>query len=480
MPRWLAAVGSGLGSAAVAGFLFWCVNNLHRVNGIGLLQRQVWPVNSPWSWIAVGFVCGAVGRFVRGARRLGHARKTQELAEDLGWQYSASYSLPPGASSMPVFAGWSNGRNAMTSRQGEPPVTVFDYRTVTRDSEGLTVTDGTAALLPVDGLVAFDLHPRTFGRRLLAWAGFEGLTFDPAAADPTDAETVRRFTELFHLSAQDLEALLGALTDKGPPESAGQEEAIRRLFTPAVMAAVNQYPGYAMQSRPGFLVVWRESGVLPSRQRTELRDAALALRALLTRPFERGAKAVIPGKVATDRGRQARKAGNTVVGGVLGLFVGFILASMVMSIVFFRQVPGQGAGRGFSLLRVLVPGFVLVGAAVGAGIGSRVPVRNLPPGQAEDPAQRRRRQRAAGCGALVGLFSGFFGGFVVFVASKTLFGWRLDDFGVEGALFFGSIFGGASIGAVTCATVMNRLYRRRRPGNDSPQASLDEAGRGEN
>jgi hypothetical protein len=285
---------------------------------------------------------------------------------------------------------------------------------------------------------------------------------------------------LFHLSAEDPEALLGALTDKGPPESAGQEEAIRRLFTPAVMTAANQYPEYAIQSRPGFLVVSRGSGVLPSRQRTELRDAAVDLRALLTRPAERGAKAVIPGRVAMDRSRQARKVGNAVVSGVLGLFVGFILAMMVMSIAFFRQVPGQGPGLGFSLLPVLVPVFVLVGAAVGAGIGWRVPVQNLTPGQAEDPAQRRRRQRAAECGALVGLFGGFIGGFVVFVASKTLFGWKLDDFGAEGALFFGSIFGSALIWAVTCATVVNRLYRRRRVRNHSSHAPLDESGRGEN
>jgi hypothetical protein len=458
MPRWTTGVGSGLASAAAAGFLFGWVNT-HRVNGIGVLQRQVWPVHSLWIWIAVGFVCGAVGGFVRGARRLGHARKTQELAEKLGREYTESYSLPPGASSMPVFAGWSNGRNAMTNREDALLVTVFDYTSVTRGSESDTVRDGTAALLPVDGLAAFDLRPRTLGRRLLEWAGFKGLTFDPAAADPIDAETVRRFTALFHLFAEDPEVLLGALTDKGPPESTGQDEAIRRLFTPAVMAAVNQYPGDAIQSRPGFLAVWRGSGVLPSRMRTELWEAAVDLRALLTRSLERGTEAVIPGKIGTDLSRQARKGGNAVVGGVLGLFVGFILATVVMSIVFFRQAPGQGPGLGFSSLPVLFPAFVLVGAAVGAGIGWRVPVRNLPPGPAEDPEQRKGRQRAAGCGALVGLFGGFIGGFAIFVASKILFGWKLDDFGVEGALFFGSIFGGALIGAAMCATVVNRFYR---------------------
>jgi hypothetical protein len=223
------------------------------------------------------------------------------------------------------------------------------------------------------------------------------------------------------------------------------------------MAAVNQYPGYAIQSRPGFLAMWRGSGILTARKRTELWDAAVDLRALLTRSLERGTEAVIPGQVGTDLSRQAQKGGNAMVGGVLGLFVGFILATMVMSIVVSRQVPGQGPG--FSLLPVMFPGFILVGAVVGAGIGWRVPVRSFLPGQAEDPAQRKGPQWAAGCGALVGLFGGFIGGFVMFVASQILFGWKLDDFGVEGALFFGSIFGGALLGAVMCATVVNRLYR---------------------
>jgi hypothetical protein len=474
MPRWAVVTGSGLKAAVAAGILFWWVNNAHQVNGIGLLRRQAWPVNSPWVWVAVGFAIGAVGELVHGARRVGHAHNIRASAEELGRKYAESYSLPPGASSMPVFAGWSSGRNAMTGREDELPVTVFDYTTVTRGSESDTVTERTVALLPVDGLPAFDLRPRTLGRRVLQWAGFEGLTFDPASTNPTDAETIRWFTQLFQLSAGDPVALLGDLLENSPPKLADQEEAIRRLFTPAVMASVSQYPAYAIQSRPGFLAVWRGSAVLPPRKRTELWDAAVDLRGFLTLPPEGEAGPVVPGRVGTDVSRQARRLRNSLVGGLIGLFVGFILASMVMSVMFFRQVPGQGAGLGFLVESVLFFGFILVGAAVGAGIGSRVPVRNLPPGPVEEPGQRKVRQRATGCGALVGLFGGFFGGFVVFVASKIRFGWKLDDFGVEGALFFGSTFAGALLGAVTCGAMVNRLYRRRQLSNPSPPVRITE------
>ena len=284
MRRWVGVVWAGLLFAAAAGILFLCINSSCQVNGVGLLRRQEWSINSPWVWAAVAFVGGAFAEFVRSTLRAGHDRMTRELAAELGREYTESYSLPPGAGAMPLFEGWLGGRNAMTSHVDELPVTVFDYTAVTRGGDSPTQKAGTVALLPVDGLPAFDLQPRTLGRRLLGWAGFEGLTFDPDAVNPIDAETVRRFTDLFQLSVVDPVALLGALSGTSPQVPEGAEESVRRLFTPAVMAVLNQYPAYGLQSRPGFLAVWRGSGVLPARSRTELWDAAADLRSLLTRP----------------------------------------------------------------------------------------------------------------------------------------------------------------------------------------------------
>ena len=137
-----------------------------------------------WAWAGVGFAVGAVGGTVRAIQRADHARKTRELSETLGREYTESYSLPPEAKAMPAFEGWSNGRNAMTGHERGLTVTLFDYTTVTQGGESNTVTEGTAVLLLADGLPNFDLHPRTFGRRVLGWAGLEGLTFDPAGTNP--------------------------------------------------------------------------------------------------------------------------------------------------------------------------------------------------------------------------------------------------------------------------------------------------------
>jgi hypothetical protein len=466
MRRLVAATWAGLLFAAAAGILFWGINSIYQVNGVGILRQQEGPINSPWVWVAVAFVGGAVAQVILSPLQGGHDRRTRELAQELGREYTESYSLPPAAGAMPLFEGWLGGRNAMTSRADESPVTVFDYTIFIRgDSD--TERAGTVALLPVDGLPAFDLRPRTFGRRLLGWTGFEGLTFDPEAINPIAAEAVRRFTDLFQLSVLDPVALLGALAGSGPPVPAGAEEAVRRLFTPAVMAMVSQYPAYALQSRPGFLAVWRGSGVLPARSRTELWHAAMGLRALLTRPPRDEAVPVVPGRAGTEGSRQARKLRNTMGGGAIGMFVGFILGSMATSILFFRQVPGQGPGVTFFMLPLLFFGSIVLGSAVGSGIGSRLPVRDVPPEAAESPERRARRLRAARRGVVLGLFGGFFGGSVLFSASKILLGWKLD-FGVESAMMCGSSFGGALLGAVICGTLVNRLYRRRQSGSSSP------------
>src|SRR5262249_29655394 len=180
-----------------------------------------------------------------------------------------------------------------------------------------------------------------------------------------------------------------------------------------------------------------------------------------TRPPERSSAAVIPGRAGTEAGRQLRRLRNTVVGGLLGSFLGFILSSMAISIVFFGRVQGQGPGFGVFIEPLLFFGLILGGALIGAAIASRLPVGKLPSERAEDPERRKARQRATGFAAVVGFLTGFFGGFAVFAVSKIVLDLKFD-FGVEAALFFGSIFGGGLVGALIGGLVVNRWYQWRR------------------
>jgi hypothetical protein len=456
MGRLGAAVGSGIVTAIAAAILFWIVNRSMQINNVGWLRRQGGLVGDPWVWAAVGFAIGFVGAMVRAARLAAYARAVRDVVPGQGAEYAESFELPPGAETMPAFAGWSNGRHAMTGSADGVPVHVFDCTTIQKGNESDTVTERTVALLTAEGLPDFDLRSRTVGRRLLGLAGFEGLTFDPEAGGPADADAVRRFTERFQLFVGDPLLLFKALPDGVPSDQADREAAVRRLFTPAVMAAVNEFPKYNVESSGGYLAVWRGSGVQPARRRPELWEAAVALRATFLNSSPMPGEPVVPARAGTDVGRQGRRMWNTMLGAGAGFFVGFIVSAIIISILFFGEMRDGEPGTGFFLLPLVFFGCELAAGAIGALIGSQVPVRELP---SEDPAREKARHRATRIGVVAGMFAGFFGGFIVFAATRFAFDWKFDNFGIEAAIFFGSIFGTAALGGILGGMAGNRLRR---------------------
>ena len=279
-------------------------------------------MNSPWVWIAGGFALGAIRGSFRVARLLGHEQKCRALAGSLGRQFGDSYSLPPAANSMPLFRGDFTGRNAMSAMEDESPVFLFDFATVNQveTSKGSRQrrTEGTVALLPVDGLPGFELRPRTLGWRIAQAFGLVGLTFDPANADGVTGETVRQLPRKFVLWTELPWTKATWPSGSGPSEPSEQDEAVRRLFTPAVMEVVSRYPSFAIQSSPGFLGIWTGSEILPSGRRAELWDAAVALRRGFALHAKRGEGLVVPTVPGTDAGSQARRLRNSLVGGLDG------------------------------------------------------------------------------------------------------------------------------------------------------------------
>jgi len=297
MGRLGAAIGAGIVIAIAAAILFWIVNRSVQVNNVGWLRRQGGLVGDPWVWAAVGFAIGCIGALIRATRLAAHARAAREVATEQGREFAELYELPPGAESMPAFAGWSTGRHAMTGSADGIHVHIFDCTTVQKGDDSATVTGRTVALLPADGLPDFDLRPRTVGRKLLGLAGFEGVTFDPDAAGPADADAVRRFGEQFQLNIGDPLTLFQTLPDGEAPDRADREAAVRRLFAPALMAAVNDFPDYAVESAGGYLAVWRGSGVQPPRRRPDLWDAAVALQAAFLNAPRTAHEPVVPARV---------------------------------------------------------------------------------------------------------------------------------------------------------------------------------------
>jgi len=446
-----------LSTAIAGGILFWWINGTHRVNGVGFLRRQPWPINELWIWIFVGFLVGVVIAWVKFKRRTEHTGRSREVAEELGHSFTESIDRPDAWSSLPIFTDWREGRNAMSGTQDGVAITILDYTTVTKGSDSDHVVQGTVGLVAADGVPEFDLRARTIGWRLLGVAGYEGLTFD-ANAMPSEFETISRFGELFHLATSS--GLLSQLSGEGTVQEAASENDLRRYFQPALMARLIEFPGYSIQSRAGHLAVWFGRGTLHADRRADLWDATIALREALTQPLVEN-PTVIPARAGSTSGRQTKRVRNALLGGLLGVFVGFFCSAAIMSILFFNRAPGDERKLPFILEGFLFFGIIFALAAVGAWFGSRLRVRDpLPSEVLEDPLVKKKRQKRVGCAGGIGFFGGFMAGPLLFIASKILFNWNLDNFGVEGAIFFGSAGLGAVSGAVIMSMIAERLSRK--------------------
>ena len=330
--RWILFTVSGCAGASAAIFLHWCLDNAGFVDGVGFLKRQAFPINSIWVWASCGFVLGLVGRIIEtriAKSRSDDVRLTRDFAEKIGAIHELSFALPQGARSMPAFAGWISGSNAETQYENGIKISMFDC-CLDSEMNSDSVVNRTTVLVSVDGLPAFELLPRTIWRRILQRIGIEGLTFDMSFASEADAKEIRHFTELFQLSLVDTPGLLEILANPNSAELLNHEESLRRLFSPKRMAQFTNYPAYSIQSRPGFLAIWRDNRVLPTKRRLELWNDAMAMRTLIASKQETRLEPTIPGRVGTSVKIQARIFRNMLIGATIGMLVGFLLFVMLI------------------------------------------------------------------------------------------------------------------------------------------------------
>jgi hypothetical protein len=475
MRSWMPVVGSCLGGAIGAGALWVFLNGVWTVNGVGLLERQGWPLSDVMFFAGVGAVAGLFTGVRRSTREREHGLEVAEICEASELRYTAE-ALRADLPEIPLLEGWSEGRHLMSGELGGVPVRVLDVTTVVQRQESREARHRTVALVPAEGLPAFDLRPRTRAMRLLGMAGVEGVTFDPMSVpDPTAADAVAVFGQLFHLMPSGV-VQAGVLGTDFAPEVEDSEQALRRFFTPDLMGAFNRHPGHSAQAAAGTLAVWRGESFLPARERTEFLDTTLALRAALTRTaaHEAGSvQAVVAALPGTEPESQAARLRNTVVVAVAGFFLGFGIGAAA---VFSRPLPKNFGNAGWVALAkpVLLLGSVALGVALGAFLGSRVPVRPLAGSHSAPvltPSQRAARRKLTTAGTVAGLVLGFLGGFAAFASVLLGFRPKAPDATLMAVLFFGSVGLGAAVGAFLGGAAARLLYDRHRTQLDATVAA---------
>ncbi len=123
--------GPAIGVGFFAGLAWKQINALATTDGVGILARQGWPLNSFWTLVVVGAVAGAiVGRLIEW-RRLAYQRDLAKVSRRMGVAYLRSAERlrddHPGLDQTPLFRHWSSGENRMSGRVAGRPVEIFDY-----------------------------------------------------------------------------------------------------------------------------------------------------------------------------------------------------------------------------------------------------------------------------------------------------------------------------------------------------------------
>jgi len=404
MSKLIKVIGPAIGMGFFAGLLWKEINALATTDGVGILARQGWPLNSFGTLVVLGAVAGViVGRLLE-SRRLAHERDLAEVSRRMRLAYLPSAERlredHPGLDQMPLFRYWSNGANRMSGRVAGRPVEIFDYTVVARDQNGGRATRRTVVLLPGAGLPDFDLRPRTLGARLLSVVGVEGITFDPAGAeDPDDAGAVEMFNRLYLVAAPDLSTFLArSLAPPDPALGADEEQAVRRLFVPDLMRDLTRYPGWSAQAHGGYLALWRggipiadygptigfgsvSSGSIemvmrrpsrfcPARERPKLLEEALGLHDALNRSNPGQVVApVIPPVPGASRTKQGDRLAGAAIGAVLGLLCGFIAVNGLFALPH-SQAAKQLGGLAPIAMGLIFFGGILLGTVSGAAVGA--------------------------------------------------------------------------------------------------------------
>jgi hypothetical protein len=402
MRKLIMVVGPALSGGLLADVVWKWVNSRTTTNGVGILARQGWPLNSFWTFVVLGAVAGVIiGRLVEWRMRA-YERDLAEVCRRMGLTFlpSAEHLREehPGLNEMPLFLPWTSGTNRMSGRVADRPVELFDYTVVRRDRNGDRTTRRTVVLLPGAGLPDFDLRPRTLEARMLGVVGVEGISFDPAGAqEPGDAAAVKKFNRLYIVATPDLGTFLTrSLVPPDQIKGADEEQAVRRLFVPSVMRVLTRYPGWSAQAHGGYLALWRggiaisgpiigfasgssgfatelrrPSRFCPARERPKLLKEALALHDGLNRSeTSRLAEPIIRAAPGASRAQQGNRLEGAVIGGGIGMLCGILIATVGTFALMFSQAAQKLGGFSTIVAGLIFYGGVLLPIALGAAIGA--------------------------------------------------------------------------------------------------------------
>lgn len=368
--------------------VWFLINQASKVvGGIGILEKQPWPLSSIYACSVIGALLGTgLGIALVIARRQ-RSEQTAALAERMGFEFVRDVPR----NDLTRYHGlqlfkrrhFHEVRNLMKGNIDGVEFAVLDYEYIEPGSEGDdTNYRHTVALFPdgAQGLPRFVLWTGDLMLKFLEkTAGFKGITFEPdGSISAQDREVVERFSRSYFLSPplgevreaweeQRVREELGTIengTHVSPIIDSQYETALRERFHLDTLRFLSERAGWSVESDGEHLAIWRNKKIIPAARREKFLYEANEIRAaLLTTASNPAAAQVLKGSVSMPRPTPERGAA-----GLLGAVIGFF----------------AGSGVGFAAVALVLPlepstalGFAVffgppvVGIILGAIIGQR-------------------------------------------------------------------------------------------------------------
>ena len=83
-------LGGPINGGLLTAMIWWVLNNVWKVGGVGVLQRQAWPLSSLSACAAVGAVLGLAVGMTLVLVRAAHASRVASLCQRVGFEYIRS------------------------------------------------------------------------------------------------------------------------------------------------------------------------------------------------------------------------------------------------------------------------------------------------------------------------------------------------------------------------------------------------------
>jgi hypothetical protein len=336
--------------AVIASFVWWWANSAVRLKGVGLLERQPFPINNMYACAAIGAFLSIVASVLADQFVSRRRQRMETVAGRLG----LSFREKVGRNSLKLsaqchlFEDWESGRNHLDGKFDGTDVRIFDFvkcRTSRRHGsaghDDTTREEQTVILFPMPDHIR--LSVQILNHRAVVWLttafGFSGIRFqsDDVFLSDEDRNVLETFNDRY-IVAQGLSHKEHSHRDKvNPAELFGQLEGLIGL---PLMRQLLAGWGWSLELCGSQVAIWKHNKrIRPQQLPGRLTDAHEIYKHLVKGDSNgESPRLTAIGNAVMSPDVPFRQIGIIAAGGCLGMLLGAALFAPIF-FMFVEEAP---------------------------------------------------------------------------------------------------------------------------------------------